>query len=221
MRKKNASRIAQTNEVKIAVTPPVRRKRNPPRTAYSKTNPSPHAFPPGVSGNPSGKRKIDSTRLLSKALRVHLNARCPDEVASACGCEKYSSWAQVLGMSLSLRATLKGDLGCASLIASLVEEKGEAELENALVGPSFEIRFVESDGNGRPREIDSKSGFIPPLAREHAALPAPTIEGQTEGNENSARETSPETRQAFIGLGAATQPENYRPIRGAFRPGHG
>ena len=89
--------------VPLAVTIDItkKRKRNPPRTAFSKTNPSPHEFQPGnVPICPGGKPRA-TDHLLSKSLRIALCDRAPDEVCTALGLPPHSSWSQVLARKLT------------------------------------------------------------------------------------------------------------------------
>ncbi len=167
-------------ELKIEIAPSVPRKRNPPSTAFKPGNT--HRIKRGQVLNPygrSGKPKEDN-RLLSKSLKAQLNTRAPDAVATAVGLEKYASWAQCLAASLLLRSVLKGDTAAANLILTATEgSNARLEIEHAMRGipQTIEVVFVESDGDGRPRQIDIESGFYQPPA----ALPAPPIEALRAG----------------------------------------
>ena len=65
-------------------------KQKPNKASYSKEKPSPFAFQPGVSGNPTGKSKVEDYQI-SKGLKVRLNTRAPDspETHSACRCQPF------------------------------------------------------------------------------------------------------------------------------------
>jgi hypothetical protein len=143
------------------------------RTAYSKENPSPHAFKPGESGNPGGKpRNVD--QLLSKTLRVALCDRAPDEVAEGFHLPRGASWAQCLTRRLLIMA-VRGDLQAMREIREATEGlKVHASLDVPdpnIPPPLFELVFIESNGDGRPASgitIEAESATPPP------ALPAAT-----------------------------------------------
>ena len=144
-----------TQKIKLEIEPKARKK-NPPRTAFKKGAPNPHAFKPGVSPCPGGKPKSQEQRLLSHTLRIQLAWRAPDKVAKALGLPRGASWSMVLAQSLLRRATA-GDLQAAQLIVTTTEgtksriefndESGDTRTRECTV------LFMESDGNGRPARV--------------------------------------------------------------------
>ena len=157
----------------VGVDAKKKRKKNPPRTAFKKGGPNPHAFQPGESGNPGGcKPKTD--HLISRALRVALADRAPDAATEAVNLAKGASWAQVLARRL-IHLAVRGDLTAMREIREATEGVhgtlgvyglGTPEGFNE-PPPLFEIVFVESDGAGHPaaRVIDAAS--------DSPALPCP------------------------------------------------
>jgi len=147
------------------------RKKNAPRTAYSKENPSPHAFQPGQSGNPGGKARLVDVHL-SRSLRIVLADRAPDEVCTAMGLPTHSTWSLCLARKL-VHMAVRGDL------AALVEIRTATEGNRISADLSFldggeapkilEVVFMESNGAGGLRECDKAM-----LARD--ATPAPPAE---------------------------------------------
>jgi hypothetical protein len=149
------------------------RKKNPPRTAFRKGGPNPHAFVAGTgSPNPGGKVKSD-TRLISKALLVALANRAPDEAAKALNLPKGSSWAQCLGQRL-IHMALRGDLAAMDQIRQFTEgNRIHASVDFQDPGaapPIIEIVFVDAvDGRPAPgTTIDAQTAVPPALP-----LPAP------------------------------------------------
>jgi hypothetical protein len=137
------------------------RKKNPPRTAYTKENPSPHAFKPGQSGNPSGKSKNMNT-LLSHGLRGDLADRASNEECTKAGLPAGCSNSQVIRARLMIIAK-KGDpaqtLAAIREIRELTELKGGTSVNVGIAigangepvsteGPRLRVFFIESDGNG-------------------------------------------------------------------------
>lgn len=122
------------NDIKVKVEAPQRRK-NPPSTAYSRENPSPHAFKAGgPSASPGGK--AGKYRLLSRALRARLDARMPDDVAKALHLPPGSSWAQGLAASL-MNAGIRGDINAVKLIGDLSGDAVRHHLELG-IGEGFD-----------------------------------------------------------------------------------
>ena len=148
---------------------PARRKKNPPRTAFKKGGPNPHAFVAGNgSPNPGGKpRLIDA--LLSKSLRIGLADRAPDEVCKALGLPHHSSWASCIVRKLIYMA-VRGDLSAMVEIRTATEgtrisaDLNFADPNNA--PPVITVVFQDSDGAERPAPgIDAAPGYTaPPLA---------------------------------------------------------
>lgn len=164
-RKKKSTKVAG---VAVQSKP---RKKNPPRTAYSKANPSPYAFKPGENGHTGGTPKRDA--LLSRSLRVALSERAPDEVCQALHIPTHSSWSQCLARKL-LHQAIRGDMQAFSQICAITEvSRIQASFDfpdPSAVPPLYQICFVESDGAGHPAPatIDAKTAVVP------AALPPPT-----------------------------------------------
>ena len=129
------------------------RKKNPPRTAFRKGGPNPHAFKPGEN-NPGGKPKVGND-LLSRSLRIALADRCSDELCRAVGAPRHSSFSQVLASRL-LHLAMRGDLGAMKEIReategshSRVDVRGLLDQDISDV-PVIELRFIDSDGDGHP-----------------------------------------------------------------------
>jgi hypothetical protein len=101
-------------------------------TAFSKENPSPIAFKPGVSGNPSGRTK-DEHRLLSRSIRAQLSARAPDEVCLHFKLPRRSSCSQCLAAAL-VKMALRGDINALR------------EIREAPEGPKSAFQFGAPDG---------------------------------------------------------------------------
>ena len=150
---------------------PLKRKKNAPRTAYSKEHPSPHAVRPGQSGNPGGKARLVDVHL-SRSLRIVLADRAPDDVCTSLGLPTHSTWSLCLARRLVYMA-VKGDL------AALVEIRTATEgnrlsadlsfLDATSPVPVVELRFLTSDGDGRPAREVSFEGYELPMPLE---LPA-------------------------------------------------
>ena len=136
-------------------------KKNLPRTAYSKENPSPYAFKPGHSGNPSGKSPMEA-HLLSKKTLARLNERAPAAWCKSAGLPLTSSKAECLaewGENTAARLLQQGDLDGLRWLASITEPKGGTSVNVGvaigaggdaaqLQGPAMRVFFIESDGNG-------------------------------------------------------------------------
>ena len=186
---------------KVALQP---RKKNPPKTAYKKGEPNPHAFKPGQSGNPTGKSPL-AEHLLSKNVLIALNNRCPDAIAERLELPKGSSWSQALAAFL-LRRAFDGDHweAAISLIARLTEGNQNSAMQDEFEqmrramaaggggsGPRMLISFLESDGAGGLSE-ESKRHIAEVEAKiergediggetlEEFALSAKTIEAEVE-----------------------------------------
>jgi hypothetical protein len=154
---------AQRKIAGVVVAPKARAK-NPPRTAFRKGGPNPHAFVAGNgSPNPGGKPRT-SDHLLSKSLRVALADHAPDEVCKAMNLPPHSSWSQCLARKLIYMA-IRGDLASIAEIRTCTEgSRISADLsfpDPAAVPPLISLCFVESNGNGKPL-YDTPDGM--PLA---------------------------------------------------------
>jgi hypothetical protein len=148
-------------KIKLEIEPKARKK-NPPRTAFKKGEPNPHAFRPGVSPCPGGKPKSQEQRLLSHTLRIQLAWRAPDKVARALGLPRGASWSMVLAQSLLRRATA-GDLQAAQLIVTTTEgTKSRIDFfaESDVPRNQVTVVFEESDGDGHRRLPTTLDGFI-------------------------------------------------------------
>lgn len=149
----------KTKSKKFIVSTEARpRKKNPPRTAFAPGNE--HRFEKGVSGNPGGKPK-GQTRLLSKAMRVQLAWRAPDEVAIQLGLPPGSSWAQCISMRLIRLAIRDADVSAIRALLEATEgtrqrfEIFDDDGNSQETPPLIELVFVESNGNGSPKTIDA------------------------------------------------------------------
>jgi hypothetical protein len=149
---------------KVASQP---RKKNPPKTAFQKGKPNPHAFKPGQSGNPSGKSPL-ADHLLSRNTLVALNNRAPDALALSLNLTAGSSWSQCLAQFLLYKVFEKDKDGntvhweaAISLIARLTEanqnnllleelERMRRQMAEGGVssGPRLSVMFVKSNGDG-------------------------------------------------------------------------
>jgi hypothetical protein len=159
--------------VSVAPTKP---RSNSSSTKFSKGNE--HRFEPGVSGNPGGKPKSSEARLLSKAMRVQLSWRAPNEVATQLGLEPGASWAQCISMRLIRLAIREGDVSAMRELREATEgTRSHASMaftdedgNPQDTPPLIELVFVQSDGNGYPvpgYSIDGKPAMP-------SALPAAT-----------------------------------------------
>lgn len=153
------------------------RRKNPPRTAFKKGGPNPHAFKPGQSGNPTGGKPKDQLRPVSKSLCIALNTRAPDAVAKALGCSRGASWSQCLAQKLIYQA-VRGDLAAANIIIQATEgTSSRIELTGEMGDRpgQIEIVFLESDGAGRPRIMPLDDNGAPVIEGTPAPrLPLPT-----------------------------------------------
>ena len=206
-------------------------------------------FQPGHDPkNRGGNHKL---HLLSRSIIERLGQRAPKDLCVAMDMPVTSSYSQLLAakyIGLAFRGIEHGGLNALELIMKFTEPRTPlSELADALqggasLGSAFEIRFVESDGNGRVREADLKSGYAQMPASEYAALPestGPIIEAEpvdvrddpdaptpatpaTPATPKPKRKITTEDRfkTALAKLGGDQGVSSYRPIRGAFRPGH-
>ncbi len=158
---------------------PARRKKNPPRTAFKKGGPNPHAFVAGNgSPNPGGKPRLVD-HLLSKSLRVALCDRAPDEVAKSFNLPSGASWAQCIARKLIYMA-VRGDLqACREIREATEGTRLHADLtfpDPSAAPPVISVVFLDSDGDGRPAPgmtIEAKPALpLPPPAPPE--LPAST-----------------------------------------------
>lgn len=135
---------------------PTERRKNPPRTAFQKGGPNPHAFQPGnePANKGGGPHKM---HLVSRALKVHLANRAPRKWTMALGISSHASIGQCLSYSLVRRA-IGGDLQAASLVLQYTEGAPKQHLTFDDVSSEqgdrrVEVVFIESDGDGRPRVL--------------------------------------------------------------------
>jgi hypothetical protein len=143
------------------------RKKVIPSTAYSKDNPSPAAFKPGVSGNPSGRPK-DENRLLSRSIRVHLSARASDEVCLHFKLPKRSSSSQCLAAAL-VKMALRGDINAFR------------EIREATEGTRSKFEFTDAQGD--PLALPALEVYLVPTNREPElvqTIDAATLDAGTE-----------------------------------------
>ena len=111
----------KTEKIAITIDAPTAKKRKGvvPKSAFKEGNP--YAFKKGQSGNPSGRPPAATDRLLSKAFRVQLGARCSkDEVTSALGLPRGSTWANVLAAS-AIRRAVRGSVADLQAILAATE----------------------------------------------------------------------------------------------------
>lgn len=133
---------------------PTSRKKNRPSTAFMPGNP--HRFEKGVSGNPGGKPKTAESRLLSRAMRVQLSWRAPDDVALQLGLTAGASWAQCISMRLIRLAIRDADVSAMRELREATEgtrqrfEIFDDEGNPQETPPLIELVFVNADGDGHP-----------------------------------------------------------------------
>ncbi len=181
--KKKAPKHAEPGQTENVVVPEIivssARKKNLPRTAFRTGGPNPHAFMPGhvPTNKGSGPREL---RLVGHHLREQLSKRAPDTMCAALNLPSHSSWAACMATSL-IKRSLRGDHAATELIMRYSEgTKVQLALESNDAPRHIEIVFVESDGDGSPRQIDIESGYYQPPA----SLPARTIEGDRSDGEH-------------------------------------
>ena len=172
-----ARKKAAKYEVSVTKT---ERKKTVPRTAYSKTNPSPYAFKAGEpSANPSGK-SLSKDRLLSRALKAQLADRAPDNACEAAHVPNYSSWAQVLASIIVRKAS--ADIAYARLLFEYCEPAPtqrlafEAPLDedgNPVPTEQIHVHFVESEYCKQHPEERGTMTVTPPTQ-----MPPPLIEAR-------------------------------------------
>jgi hypothetical protein len=150
------------------------RRKNPPRTAYSKEHPSPHAFKKGECTNPGGKRKTGDD-LVGKWLTIDSSDRAPDSMCASLSLPPGSSWGRVLARRLMYFA-MNGEAWAYAEIREYTQGSRVNLFGSIAVGgdpgdaPSLiQIQFVESDGNGRMKEPLTIEGSQP-------ALPASAVD---------------------------------------------
>lgn len=131
---------------------PARKRKNPPKTAYSREHPSPNAFQPGQSGNPGGHPR--NHRLLSKTARADIARRAPSDVCRALGLPMGSSWGQCLIRSL-IRMGVRGDLGAMQTLIELTEpiQRLAQGMDSGVDGegaggPQLVVNFVSAEYRG-------------------------------------------------------------------------
>jgi hypothetical protein len=149
--KKKATKKPAQIVVNVDVDVTKKRKKNPPRTAFRKGAPNPHAFSKGQSGCPGGKPK-NVDQLLSRSLRVALCDRAPNEMAEGFHLPHGASWAQCIARRILIMA-VRGDLEAVKLIHAATEgtnSKISIDFPDAAnVPPLFELVFVDAV-DGRP-----------------------------------------------------------------------
>lgn len=152
--------MAKQKEYIVSTAKP-ERKRTVPKSAFKKGEPNPHQFKPGESGRTRAKKPNvpDDRRLVSRALRVQLPSRAPDDVCRSLHMPLRSSWAQCLAKSLMI-AALRGDVSAVREIYQMTEGsrfkfnvEGFASGDEGTEGlPLVEVHFVAPPPN--PDGID-------------------------------------------------------------------
>lgn len=101
--------MAKKKQEIIVSTAKPQRKKTVPKTAFKKGNT--FGFKKGESGRTRKAKDTppDDMRLVSRALRVSLGHRAPDERAKMVGLKPGSSWAQIVAQALMLKAS-EGDV---------------------------------------------------------------------------------------------------------------
>jgi hypothetical protein len=159
------------------------RKKNPPRTAFKKGGPNPHAFVAGNGSSNSGGKPRQRDHLLSKTLCIALADRAPDAVTDGMNLPRGSSWSQCLVRRLIIMA-VRGDLQAIKEIREATEgTRTHMSLDLPdpdSVLPVIQIEFVSSDGDGRPSAsfIEAHPEFVAggnagSAGNAALALPAP------------------------------------------------
>ena len=141
--------MRKKKEIIVSLEPKVKR-RTVPSSAFKKGNA--HAFKPGVSGNPSGRPK-SSEHIVSRALRIQLGQRAPNEIVLQLGLSPGASWGMCVSSAL-LHAAARGDVQAAREIREATEghrsQFGLIDDDGNMPSP-IEIIFVPTGGDGRPR----------------------------------------------------------------------
>jgi len=174
------------------------RRKNPPKTAYTKENPSPHAFKPGQSGNPGGRVRHDYDRLMTRALQADAASRAPDAYCDQAGVPHHSSYAQVLARVWLRRSA--SDVAFAQLVMAYLEgpPKQHIELDTNLNGEGAGLisinfvapqtspdlpgaTFVETDHAGVSRTIvDGKVIDVQPASSRLLEAKVPIVSSEPE-----------------------------------------
>ena len=159
------------SNVTVEIVQKPRTKRGAPKNAFQKGNQL--GFKPGAgSPNPGGKPRHHEARI-SKYLLREFADRAPDNLCKQLQLPTRSSWGRCLARRLMFQA-LGGDVTAYRELLAWTEAKGRLNLfdddfaprdPNApLPPPLFEVVFVESNGDGRPKEppvIDAAASALP------------------------------------------------------------
>ena len=158
------------------------RKKNPPRTAFKRGEPNPHAFQPGSgSPNPGGKPRPELDKILSRALRERLNTRAPDATCASCQVPHHSSWAQCLAAIIVRKASTEAAF--LQLLLSYTEglPKASLALDSNISGDMPEggdciiVNFVASSHPEAAtlNVVETPPDHMPPPLIEAKLLPEP------------------------------------------------
>jgi hypothetical protein len=142
------------------LSPAKTKQHKPPSNAFKPGNA--FAFKPGQSGNSGGMgRPKDPYRLVSRAMRSHLNRRATDTAALDTGLERGASWAQVLGVSL-INLAIAGDVHAARTVLEYTDAPLPRTARLELSGP-----------DGEPLQPPSLNIVVVPCGAPQALSPQP------------------------------------------------
>jgi hypothetical protein len=170
--------MAKKRQEIVVSTAKPQRKKTVPKSAFKKDNTL--GFKKGESGRTRKKADTppDDIRLVSRALRVSLGHRAPNERALAVGLPMGASWAQIIAQALLLKAS-EGDVQAAREVAERSEggrafgigiQIGDAGEPGSESTPLLNVVFVSSD----LRQLAEDSGLYRPAPEQEP----PTLEGK-------------------------------------------
>ncbi|MGB8028803.1 MAG: hypothetical protein WCF30_03975 [Terracidiphilus sp.] len=154
---KKSTKKTKKKSVQHVVLDTVKRKKNPPSTAYSASNPSPVQFQPGSSPNPGGKVRED--RSFRKCAIRRSGQRAPNAAAIAVGLKPGASWNEVAIEAQFIRAAT-GDTDAATFLKDLIDGARPG-------GRFFGFTYSETDTEDTQSPVDgvaavmARCDFIP------------------------------------------------------------
>jgi hypothetical protein len=163
----------------VPIAPPKPRKKTVSSTAYSKEHPSPHAFKPGISGNPLGRYPGVGEHLFSRNAPKVLGARAEDDLCTALGLPKHSSVSMCILRRCALDAARNSDPTTRANARDFLLRVTEGTKLNVNAGIDFsgegkgfmELIFIDGvDGRPSPEFMANNPNWQLPAFK---ALPAP------------------------------------------------